>query len=301
MARRWPRPPTPPCAPSSRASCAISPPSSGRSASEGERRAADWIAARLRRARLRGARRGGARPRDVLVAAGAAVRAAGGAGPERAPRGRALAAGAFAGAAIADDITGGRQWFRRRLLPSRPTWNVVAEAGDAGAERTVVVVAHHDAAHTSRALLAPRPSAFVGERFPGLLERTDTTPPLMWPVIGGPLLVAAGRARGRPRACARPARCWRSARRLPSPRSAARGVVPGRQRQPHRRGHAGRRSRGAWRERARDAACACCWSRPAARSRSWRACRPSPGATSPRCPPTARTSSASTPSARPSS
>jgi Zn-dependent M28 family amino/carboxypeptidase len=33
---------------------------------------------------------------------------------------------------------------------------------------------------------------FLGEHFPRLLERTDTTPPLMWPVIGGPLLVAAG-------------------------------------------------------------------------------------------------------------
>jgi len=106
-------------------------------------------------------------------------------------RARALGAGAFAAAAIADDITGGRQWFRRLMLPSRPTWNVVAVAGDADAQRTAVVVAHHDAAHTSL-LFSPAPSAFVGERFPALLERTDTTPPLMWPVIGGPLLVAAG-------------------------------------------------------------------------------------------------------------
>ena len=106
-------------------------------------------------------------------------------------RARALGAGAFAAAAIADDITGGRQWFRRLMLPSRPTWNVVAVAGDADAQRTAVVVAHHDAAHTSL-LFSPAPGAFVGERFPALLERTDTTPPLMWPVIGGPLLVAAG-------------------------------------------------------------------------------------------------------------
>ena len=76
-------------------------------------------------------------------------------------------------------------------VQSRPTWNVVAVAGDAAAQRAAVVVAHHDAAHTSL-LFSPAPSAFVGERFPALLERTDTTPPLMWPVIGGPLLVAAG-------------------------------------------------------------------------------------------------------------
>src|SRR5919197_1283587 len=103
----------------------------------------------------------------------------------------ALAAGAFATVAIADDITGGRQWFRRWALPSRPTWNVVAEAGDPNADRTVVVVAHHDAAHTSL-LFSPVPSAFVGERFPALLERTDTTPPLMWPVIGGTPLASPG-------------------------------------------------------------------------------------------------------------
>jgi hypothetical protein len=103
----------------------------------------------------------------------------------------ALAAGTFAAAAIADDITGRRQWFRRRLLPSRPTWNVVAEAGDAEAQHTLVVVAHHDAAHTS-ILFSPAPSELIGARFPSLIERTDTTPPLMWPVIGGPQLVAAG-------------------------------------------------------------------------------------------------------------
>jgi hypothetical protein len=97
-------------------------------------------------------------------------------------------AGALAAAGIADDISGGRQWFRRRFLPSRTTWNVVAEAGDPGGERTVVLVAHHDAAHWSL-LFAPQVSEFIGDRWPALLEKTDTTPPVMLPVIGGPLLV----------------------------------------------------------------------------------------------------------------
>ena len=140
-------------------------------------------------------------------------------------RATALAAGAFACAAIADDITGGRQWFRRRLLPSRPTWNVVAEAGDRRAPRTVVVVAHHDAAHTS-VLFSPAPAAFVGRRFPGLIERTDTTPALMWPVIGGPLLVAAGALAG-----ARRVRIAGGVLALASAAAfaeiGARGVVPG--------------------------------------------------------------------------
>jgi Peptidase family M28 len=160
------------------------------SASDGERRAAEWIAGRLRdhgcQARIEEERAHGTYwwPMGLLCALAGAAALTG-------RRARALGAGAFAAAAIADDITGGRQWFRRLMLPSRPTWNVVAVAGDADAQRTAVVVAHHDAAHTSL-LFSPAPSAFVGERFPALLERTDTTPPLMWPVIGGPLLVAAG-------------------------------------------------------------------------------------------------------------
>jgi hypothetical protein len=160
------------------------------SASDGERRAAEWIAQRLSEhgceARVEQERAHGTYwwPMGLLCGLAGAAALTG-------PRIPAFAAGAFATAAIADDITGGRQWFRRRLLPSRPTWNVIAEGGDRDAERTVVVVAHHDAAHTSL-FFSPAPSAFVGEHLPGLIDRTDTTPPLMWPVIGGPLLVAAG-------------------------------------------------------------------------------------------------------------
>lgn len=194
------------------------------SCSPGERDAAEWVAERLRErgapALVEEERAHGTYwwPMGLLCALAGAAGLTG----RRAP---ALAAGAFATAAIADDITGGRQWFRRRLLPSRPTWNVVAEAGDRDAEQTLVVVAHHDAAHTS-VLFSPAPSVFVGERFPGLLERTDTTPPLMWPVIGGPLLVAAGAFMG--------ARALRIAGTVLALAAAAafaeigaRGVVPG--------------------------------------------------------------------------
>jgi hypothetical protein len=194
------------------------------SASEGERRAAHWIAQRLAEhgceARVEQERAHGTYwwPMGLLCALAGGAALSG----RRAP---ALAAGVFACAAIADDITGGRQWFRRRLLPSRPTWNVVAEAGDRRAPRTVVVVAHHDAAHTS-VLFSPAPAAFVGRRFPGLIERTDTTPALMWPVIGGPLLVAAGALAG-----ARRVRIAGGVLALASAAAfaeiGARGVVPG--------------------------------------------------------------------------
>jgi Peptidase family M28 len=194
------------------------------SASDGERRAAEWIAQRLSEhgceARVEQERAHGTYwwPMGLLCALAGTAALTG----RRIP---SLAAGAFATAAIADDITGGRQWFRRRLLPSHPTWNVVAECGDRDAERTVVVVAHHDAAHTSL-LFSPAPSAFVGKHLPGLIERTDTTPPLMWPVIGGPLLVAAGALLR-----ARSARIAGGILALASAASfaeiGARGVVPG--------------------------------------------------------------------------
>ena len=141
------------------------------SASDGERRAADWIADRLQaRGRARRAGRGGARARDVLVAAGPARARAADSRRSAGAAGCAWSAGAVAAAGIADDVSGGRLWFRRAVLPRHPTWNVVAEAGDADAERTVVVVAHHDAAHWSL-LFAPQVPGSFARRFPGLIER----------------------------------------------------------------------------------------------------------------------------------
>ena len=158
------------------------------SASDGERRAADWIASRLRdegfTARVEEERAHG----TYWWPLGLLATTAGLAGLSRRRWLRALV-GAGAAAAVADDISGGRLWFRRTVLPQRPTWNVVASAGDPQAARTVVFVAHHDAAHWSL-LFAPQLPEFFGERFPDALERADTTPPVMFPVFGGPLLVA---------------------------------------------------------------------------------------------------------------
>ena len=90
-----------------------------------------------------------------------------------------IVAGLFSAAALADDISGGSQWFRRAVLPMRPTWNVVAETGDRDATRTIVFVAHHDAANWSL-LFAPQIPEFFGERFPKQLERSQTTGLLNW-------------------------------------------------------------------------------------------------------------------------
>lgn len=166
------------------------------SASPGEREAAEWIAAQLSEfgcsARVEQERAHGGYwfplgvPNALAGAAGLLARRGG-----RRRRALAAAVGTFAAAAIWDDVGGGALWFRRRFLPSRPTWNVVAETGDRDAERTLVFVAHHDAAHWGM-LFHPGVLPLVAKHFPKLLERTDTSPPLMAPVFAGPVLVALG-------------------------------------------------------------------------------------------------------------
>jgi Peptidase family M28 len=167
------------------------------SASPGERAAADWIAAAFAAAGADAAveeerAHGGYWwPLGLLNAAGAAAGAA-------ALRGRRWLGAAVAGAAaaaVADDVSGGALWFRK-VLPARAAWNVVAVAGDPAAQETVVLVAHHDAAH-SGLVFHPGIPAAAGRRFPGLLERANTSPPVMWGVFAGPLAVALGSALGR--------------------------------------------------------------------------------------------------------
>jgi Zn-dependent M28 family amino/carboxypeptidase len=167
--------------------------------SEGERQAARWIAerltaagapARVEEAGFRGDFAG------IVAALAAAGAVAGVAAATR--RGRRL--GALAGAAvaglIADDISNGARPFRKLVRPERTTWNVVAEAGDPDAERTIVVLAHHDAARTGF-IYDPRFQERLIDRFPGLVERIDTSLPLWWPVLAGPLLATAGGLSGR--------------------------------------------------------------------------------------------------------
>jgi hypothetical protein len=113
----------------------------------------------------------------------------------------------------------------RRLLPRRTTYNVLCELGPADAKgssedprvrlasagplppdvrggprmdplRTVVVIAHHDAAHSGLVFHPELPH--IADRL-GLIERTDTSPALMAPVVGGPVLAALGALSGRRR------------------------------------------------------------------------------------------------------
>ncbi|HZB05943.1 MAG TPA: hypothetical protein VE449_05085, partial [Thermoleophilaceae bacterium] len=118
-----------------------------RSASGGERRAAEWLVRELEAAGCRDVRVEEERahggywwPLGLLNAAAALAARLG-----RLP---AVLVGGLSAAAVYDDVGGGRLWFRRAALPHRSTWNVVAEAGEADAPRTVVFIAHHDAAHS---------------------------------------------------------------------------------------------------------------------------------------------------------
>jgi acetylornithine deacetylase/succinyl-diaminopimelate desuccinylase-like protein len=158
------------------------------SASDGERRAADWLATELRDAGCRDVRveeeraHGGYWWPLGLLNAGSALAALLGRMP-------AALAGAAASAAVYDDVSGGRLWFRRRTLPRRPTWNVVAEAGDPDGARTVVFVAHHDAAHSGLVFHPALPR--IGMRLaPRLHERANQSIPIMFGVFLGPLLLS---------------------------------------------------------------------------------------------------------------
>ncbi len=159
------------------------------SASDGERRAAEWLVGELERVGAREVRIETERahggywwPLGILNAGTLGVAAAG--------RRRLVAlAGAIAAAAIWDDVSGGRLWFRRRLLPRRPTHNVVAELGDPRAERTVVFIAHHDAAHTGLVFHPALPRASM-KLMPRVHAKANQSVPILFGVFLGPVLLA---------------------------------------------------------------------------------------------------------------
>jgi len=166
--------------------------------SQGEAAAADWLSERLKQAGCEVEVEpaefydGYMRPVGTLTAAAAV----GGLLALR-RRGRLLGglAAAAAGALIADDVSNAGRVFRK-LSRSRSTQNVVAIAGDRGAERTLVLLAHHDAAHSGR-IFDDRLQNLFELKFPGLIERADTSLPLWWLVLAGPAAIALGAARGR--------------------------------------------------------------------------------------------------------
>jgi hypothetical protein len=165
-------------------------------ASPGERRAAEWLLERLRELGVDG-------EIELETVHGtfwwplglaAATGVAAGVATLRGHRAAGAALAAIAGAAAVDDLPpGGRRL--RSLLPQRTATTVVGQLGPAAAERTVVLVAHHDAAHAGL-IYHPAIPEFVFGRLPWLIERLDTSPPLMAPAVLVPLLVGTGAMTG---------------------------------------------------------------------------------------------------------
>lgn len=165
------------------------------SASDGERRAAEWLVAQLAElgaeARIEAEDAHGTYWWPLGI--GAALGALGARAALRGRRLRGALLGTVGAAAMADDFPPGQRRLRR-FLPRRTTYNVVCELGDPNAERTVVISAHHDAPHSGLVFHPALPA--LADRL-GMLDRTDTSPPLMAPVVGGPVLAALGALTGR--------------------------------------------------------------------------------------------------------
>jgi hypothetical protein len=171
-----------------------------RAGSEGERQAADWIAQRLRAAGCAAQveeeqfHDGYARVMSMLSITGGLAGVAA-LVSRRARPVTAAVAGAVV-AAIADDVSNGPRLFRRAAGSARTTWNVVGDIGAPDAPRTLVLLAHHDAAPTGK-IFDETLQRWWGETMPGIIERIDTSLPFWWALMSGPGMVALGSLQGR--------------------------------------------------------------------------------------------------------
>jgi hypothetical protein len=160
------------------------------SASDGERRAAEWLVGQFRalgaEARIEAADAHGTYWWPLGL--GTALGALGGILTLRGRRLLGVVLGAIGAAGIASDFPP-HQRRLRAPLPKRTAYNVVCEIGDPDAAQTIVISAHHDSAHSGIVFHPAIPK--IADRL-GLIEPIETSPALMAPVVGGPLLVALG-------------------------------------------------------------------------------------------------------------
>lgn len=174
-----------------------------RAGSEDETLAARWIENRLSRAGALRARVDHVPFYDgyaamLLPLAGAGIVAGLATSTPRRSRVVRLAAaalGATAAVAIADDVSNGKRWWRKSVQKPKTTTNVVAYSGSLESRRTLVVLAHHDAAPTG-AIFDQRLHHAVARRFPEIVNRVSTSLPMWWPIAGAPGLAALGAAIG---------------------------------------------------------------------------------------------------------
>ena len=95
-----------------------------------------------------------------------------------------------------DEAENGPRIVRRALRRRRTTVNVVGRLDDPGAERTLVLLSHHDAAQTGWLFDQTLPRK-LNEWFPGLRARGKTQPPQWWIGVAGQLGALLGAASGR--------------------------------------------------------------------------------------------------------
>jgi hypothetical protein len=169
--------------------------------SPGERAAAEWLASRLEAA--------GAGPvaleqepswglfqpqvtaLGVLGALSCALAA-------RRRGGAAVACAAASVLGIVDEAQNGPRVMRRLVRRRRSTVNVVAHAGEASAGRTLVLLAHHDAAKTGR-FYDQRLMIAFHRRWPRLIERGKKQPPQWWLGFIAPLAALSASFSRQPR------------------------------------------------------------------------------------------------------
>ncbi|MGE5617351.1 MAG: M28 family metallopeptidase [Candidatus Woesearchaeota archaeon] len=112
-------------------------------------------------------------------------------------RGHRLLGAVLGGAAaslVFDELGAGRRWLRR-VLPKQMTTNVIATMGDEDAPRTLVLVAHHDAAHTG-VFWDPRLAEYLGRRLSQLptSRRSGVAP--MVPIAAAPMFAGVAALAG---------------------------------------------------------------------------------------------------------
>ena len=167
--------------------------------SPGEREAAEWLAERLRAAGVEEVALEDEPSWGTFPPTATVLSAIGALGAALTLRGRRVLGAALAGAALGglvDEVHNGPRWVRRTFRKRRTTVNVVARLGDPQAERTLVVLAHHDAAQTGILFDQTAVAAFH-ERFPNVIPHIKTQPPQWWGALAGPILGLVAALTGR--------------------------------------------------------------------------------------------------------
>ena len=158
--------------------------------SPGERAAAAWIADRLdslgaRHVRTEDEDAWGPFPPTLTGVALAGLVGTGLVLRGRRFKGALVSLAALAG--LADEIQNGPRVLRRAVRRKKLTTNVIAEVGDVAADRTLVVLAHHDAAQTGF-FFDQTWAKYLHRRFPKALATPKNQLPQWWLGVAPPLL-----------------------------------------------------------------------------------------------------------------